>query len=221
MGLRSESCGVAGGRGWRAGGVGRSWGRSVRRERPVRRAGSGRARGGARGAVPGVELLAVGERSHVVVAHEVTAAHSAGALVRHEALFDLQLRVGAQAQAGHGRCLPGHPEQQQEQRRLWGPPATGPERHRGQQGKERAGRGAAGAEPARARGVRAARGSGLEAAAFANVEKIPGPPRTAATTPSPSSPAPGHIRARGGAAALRGGGLAAPCAAALPGPPTC
>lgn len=130
-GLGSESARVGGGRGRRAGGAGRSWGRSVRSERPVRRAGSRRA-WGARGAVPGVELLTVGERSHVVVAHEVTASCGARALVRHEALFDLQLRVGAQAQAGDGRCLPGHPEQQQEQRRRWGPPAPGPERHPGQ-----------------------------------------------------------------------------------------
>lgn len=54
------------------------------------------------------------------------------------------------------------------------------------------------------------RGSGLKAAAFANVEKSPSPPRTAAATPSPRSPAPGHIRARGGAAAPRGAGRLRP-----------
>lgn len=100
-----------------------------------------------RGAVPGVELLAVGEGAHVVVAHEVAAAHGARALVGHEAPFDLQLRVGAQAQAGHGRRLPGHPEQQQEQRRRRGSPAPGPERHRGRRGEERG----SGAETAGAR----------------------------------------------------------------------
>lgn len=76
--------------------------------------------------VPGVELLAIGESSHVVVAHEVAAAHRARTLIRHEAALDLKLR--AHTQARHGRRLPGHPKQQQEQRP--GPPAPGPERHR-------------------------------------------------------------------------------------------
>lgn len=133
------SFGVGRGRGRSAG---RSWGRSVGRERPVRRQGSwesGRCSLGGRAGtpceVPGVELLAVWEHSHVVVAHEVAAAHGAGTLVGHEAPLDLQLRVGAQPQARHGRRLPGHPEQQQEQRRRRGPPTPGPDRHRGQRGK--------------------------------------------------------------------------------------
>lgn len=58
--------------------------------------------------VPGVELLAVEESSHVVVAHEVAAAHRARTLVRHETPLDLKL--GAYTQARHGCRLPGHPE---------------------------------------------------------------------------------------------------------------
>lgn len=61
-----------------------------------------------------------------MVAHEVAAAHRARTLVRHEAPLDLKL--GAHTQARHGCRLPGHPEQQQEQRS--GSPAPGPERHR-------------------------------------------------------------------------------------------
>lgn len=76
--------------------------------------------------VPGVELLAVEESSHVVVAHEVATAHRARTLIRHEAPLDLKFRAHSQAQ--HGGRLPGHPEQQQEQRPA--PPAPGPESHR-------------------------------------------------------------------------------------------
>lgn len=183
--LGSGSPGVGGGGGRSAGGAGRSWGRSAGRERPVRRAGSGSPRG-ARGVVPGVELLAVGEGPHVVVAHEVAAAHGARALVGHEAPLHLKLRVGAQAQAGHRRRLPAHPEEQQQQRRRRGPPAPGPQRHRGRGGGS-AGRGRG---AARARGARAAHRAGLGAAAFANVERNPGPARAAATTPSPGPPPP-------------------------------
>lgn len=97
-------------------------------------AGGGRRRGRAGGGpwgvrrhgVPGVELLAVEESPHVMVAHEVAAAYRARTLVRHEAPLDLKL--GVHTQARHGCRLPGHPEQQQEQRP--GSPAPGPERHR-------------------------------------------------------------------------------------------
>lgn len=92
--------------------------------------------------VPGVELLAVEESPHVVVAHEVAAAHRARTLIRHEAPLDLKFRAHSQAQ--HGGRLPGHPEQQQEQRPA--PPAPGPERHRAawtREARGKAGRAAA------------------------------------------------------------------------------
>lgn len=147
--------------------------------------GKRESRPGARGAVPGVELLAIGECPHVVVAHEVAAAHGARALIRHEAPLDLQLRFGTQAQARHRRRLTGHPEQQQKQRRRRGPPAPGPEHHRGRRGEERVR-----TRSGRGRAELGRRGSGLGAAAFANVEKIPGPPRDTATTPSTPAPRP-------------------------------
>lgn len=128
--------------------------------------------------------MAVGERPHVVVAHEVAAAHGARTLLGHEAPLDLQLRVRTQPQARHRGRLPGHPEKQQEQRRRRGPPTPGPDRHRSR-GEEGARRGAA-----RAHGARAALVGPGCAAAFANVEKTPGSPRAAAATPSLPPPAP-------------------------------
>lgn len=224
--LGSLSFWVGGGRGRSAGFPGRSWGRSVGSERPVRREGSGRAgaaaseaREGVRGAVPGVELLAVGERPHVVVAHEVAAAHGARALVGHGAPLNLQLRV--EAQARHGRRLPGHPEQQQQQRRRRGPPAPGPERHRGRRGEQRGAGAGAGrdAEPARACGARAARVGAGRAAALCKRGKDSRPSPGGSHHPLSHPPPPGHIRARGGAAAARQGWPAAPRAArAQPGP---
>lgn len=216
--LGSRSIWVGGGRGRSAGIAGRSWGRSVGRERPVRREGNGRvgaaaseARPGVQGAVPGVELLAVGECPHVVVAHEVATAHGARALVRHEAPLDLQLRV--EAQARHGRRLPGHPEQEQQERRRRRPPAPGSECHQGWRGQRRGAGAGRSVEPARECGAPAARVRAGRAAAFANVEKTPGPPRAAAATPLSHPPPPGHIRARGGAAAARLSWCAAPRAA--------
>jgi hypothetical protein len=110
----------------------------------------GRARGGPSGGkglsgerarlVPGVELAAVGEGAHVVVAHEVAAAHSARALFRHEAPLDLQF--GVRAQTRHGRRLPGHPKQQQEQWRRQRSPAPRPERHRSSEKRSKGARGA-------------------------------------------------------------------------------
>lgn len=92
--------------------------------------GQGRAGGGPWGVrrpgLPGVELLTIEESPHIVVAHEVPAAHRARTLVRHKAPLDLKLRTHSQAQ-DRGR-LPGHPEQQQEQGPA--PPAPGPECHR-------------------------------------------------------------------------------------------
>lgn len=176
-------------------------------------AAASEARQGVQGAVPGVELLAVGECPHVVVAHEVAAAHGARALVRHEAPLDLQLRV--EAQARHGRRLPGHPEQEQQQRRRRGPPAPSPECHQGWRGERRGASAARSAEPARECGAPAARVGAGRAAAFANVEKTPGPPRAAAATPSPT-PRPPATSVRGEEPQPRA--LAGVLRPALPGP---
>lgn len=225
MGARSLAPGAEGFR------VRELWGR--RREREERRVrgaelgevrregkacperGKRESRPGAQGAVPGVELLAVGECPHVVVAHEVAAAHGARALIRHEAPLDLQLRFGTQAQARHRRRLPGHPEQQQKQRRRRGPPAPGPEHHRGRRGEERG----QGAERARARGARATRvGPGRSSVCKRGKDSRPSPgysnhplyPRPPATSERGEEPRP----------RVGGGGLAAPCTTpASPVPP--
>lgn len=154
---------------------------------------------GARGAVPGVELLAVRECPHVVVAHEVAAEHSAWALVGHEAPLDLQLGVRAQAQARHGRRLPGHPEQQQEQRRRRGPPTPGPERHRGRRGEERARGAGRGAQNGLGSAELGRRGTGLGARRRLQTwNRLPALPGRQQPPPSPAPrPQPTEGRSRG------------------------